>query len=157
MLGPGRKVSQMSLVPNGSQEPDRLDARAVRFWGSPTLALIAEEPPGTALFEAIRDFAIGSSRHPLVSAAYGVPDCYAAREQAGLSREEAAARLNVGVSVVYALELCWKPLPFASALVLCERYGVPFGALFHDRDFDHQPMWYAWRRFYRDDMGQVEL
>lgn len=143
--------------PCNRREPDRLDPRAVRFWSSTSLAVIAEEPPGTALFGQVRDYAIWRGPQPYIDEMFGMPDCGAVRRELGLSRVDAAERLGVSPNIVFAIEMGWKRLSLGSALILCERYGVSFGALYHDRDFHRRPLMNAYAWFCQDEMGGVEL
>lgn len=144
---------------NGSYplEPDRLDPRAVRFWSSTSLAVIAEKRPGTALFAQVRDYAIWHGPCPYVDEMFGMPDFGVVRRELGLSRVDAAERLGLSFNALFALEVGWKRLSFGSALILCERYGVPLGAVYHDRDFHCRSLTHAYALFRRDETGEVQL
>lgn len=135
------------------QGPERLDARALGFWASPTMALLAEERPGRPLFTAFRDFVV-SQRRVKIEFLFGLlPDYADLRADLGLSLEDAAALNAVSPATLNAVERYWLRISSETAFFMCDCYGVAIGALFHNTEFQLRPSTRGYLQFLGDAEG----
>jgi hypothetical protein len=109
-------------------------AKAVAFWGSPTLALIMEAPAGSPLQKQFRLSLDRRARLSTERAGWGVPDIRSARNIAGVSAKRFKARFRFCDDHFDTLELGWACPTIDQAMDMCSTLGWPLGLLFRNID-----------------------